>query len=143
MPSSRRDTYTVEPIGHVESPLVDPAAAPKQGYEGAPSAWLVFDNRVREALRELRVGDEVIVLTWLDRASRDVLRVHPRGDSRLPECGVFSTRSPHRPNPIGLHQVRISAIMDVVRVQVDALEALEGTPIVDLKPVLKRDCPVS
>jgi tRNA-Thr(GGU) m(6)t(6)A37 methyltransferase TsaA len=126
------------PVGRVESPLTDLATAPKQGDEGAPDAWLVFDAAVLEALDGIRPGDEVIVLTWLDRARRDVLRVHPRGDTSRPEQGVFGTRSPHRPNPIGLHRVRVVSI-DGNRVRVRNLEALDGTPIVDVKPVLSRD----
>jgi tRNA-Thr(GGU) m(6)t(6)A37 methyltransferase TsaA len=130
--------FEIVPIGRVESPLTDPASAPKQGDEGAPDAWLVFEPSVVEALDGLRPGDEVMVLTWLDRASRDVLRVHPRGDvSRAPQ-GVFSTRSPHRPNPVGLHRVEIVSV-DGGRVLVRNLEALDGTPIVDLKPVLSSD----
>jgi tRNA-Thr(GGU) m(6)t(6)A37 methyltransferase TsaA len=126
------------PIGTVESPLTDPASAPKQGDEGAPEATLVFDPAVGEALDGLSVGDEVIVLTWLDRARRDVLRVHPRGDRTRPEQGVFSTRSPHRPNPIGLHRVEITSI-DGRRVGARNLEAVDGTPILDVKPVLSAD----
>ena len=128
-------TYVVEPIGQVESPLVDRDSAPRQGDEGAPEAWLVFEPGVAEGLRDLRVGTQVLLLTWLDRARRDVLAVHPRGDLSRPETGVFSTRSPDRPNPIGLHRVAIVAI-DGVRVRVRDLEALDGTPIVDVKPVL-------
>ncbi|HEY7058863.1 MAG TPA: TrmO family methyltransferase, partial [Vicinamibacterales bacterium] len=97
--------YELAPVGRVESPLVDRAAAPKQGNEGSPEAWLVFDARFTEAFRDLRVGDEVIVLTWLDRAKRDVLVVRPRGNPANPLQGVFNTRSPDRPNPIGLHRV--------------------------------------
>src|SRR5512139_3843791 len=104
--------YVLNAIGRVESSLVDLAAAPRQGDEGAPDAWLVFDPAVRDGLRDLRPGADVIVLTWLDRASRDVLLVHPRGDVSRPEEGVFSTRSPHRPNPIGLHRVTIVAVED-------------------------------
>src|SRR5664279_1435332 len=126
--------YEVQPIGWVESPLVDLDAAPKQGDEGAPDAWLVFRPDVANGIRDLRPGTDVIVLTWLDRARRDVLAVHPRGDPGNPVRGVFSTRSPHRPNPIGLHQVHILAV-DGTRVQVRALEALDGTPVVDVKPV--------
>jgi tRNA-Thr(GGU) m(6)t(6)A37 methyltransferase TsaA len=100
----------ITPIGRVESPLTDPASAPNQGDEGAPDAWLVFEGEVLEALDGIRAGDEVIVLTWLDRARRDVLRVHPRGDVSRAQQGVFSTRSPHRPNPIGLHRVEIVSI---------------------------------
>jgi tRNA-Thr(GGU) m(6)t(6)A37 methyltransferase TsaA len=127
--------YVLRPVGRVESPLVDRHTAPKQGDEGAPEAWIVFDESVRDALRDLRVGEDVLVLTWLDRASRDVLLVRPRGDATRPETGVFSTRSPDRPNPIGLHRVEIAAV-DGLRVRVRNLEALDGTPVVDVKPVL-------
>ena len=127
--------YEIQPIGTVESPLVDGAAAPRQGDEGSPDAWLVFDPGVSEGIRDLQAGTEIIVLTWLDRARRDVLTVHPRGDARNPLTGVFSTRSPDRPNPIGLHRVRIESI-DGTRVRVRNLEALDGTPIVDVKPLL-------
>jgi tRNA-Thr(GGU) m(6)t(6)A37 methyltransferase TsaA len=122
-------------IGRVESPLRDPAAAPKQGNEGAPEAWLVFEESVAAGLADLRAGDEVLVLTWLDRAQRDVLVVHPRDDPSAPETGVFSTRSADRPNPIGIHRTMILAV-DGLRVLVAALEAVDGTPIVDVKPVL-------
>ena len=127
--------YAVRPIGHVESPLVDRDQAPKQGGEGSPEAWLVFDQTVDEGLGDLRTGTDVLLLTWLDRASRDVLAVHPRGDVNRPRTGVFSTRSPDRPNPIGLHRVTITEI-DGTRFKVSDLEALDGTPIVDVKPVL-------
>jgi tRNA-Thr(GGU) m(6)t(6)A37 methyltransferase TsaA len=127
--------YEVRPIGSVESPLVDPTTAPKQGFEGAPEAWLVFDPEVAEGIRDLAIGAEVFVLTWLHQARRDVLAVHPRDDPRNPETGVFSTRSQDRPNPIGLHRVQITAI-DGLRVLVRNLEAVDGTPIVDVKPVL-------
>jgi tRNA-Thr(GGU) m(6)t(6)A37 methyltransferase TsaA len=130
--------FEVVAIGRVESPLTDPASAPKQGDEGAPDAWLDFEHAVVEALDGVRAGDEVIVLTWLDRARRDVLRVHPRGDPSRAEQGVFSTRSEHRPNPIGLHRVEIASI-DGGRVRVRNLEALDGTPILDVKPVLSSD----
>lgn len=127
--------YVLHPIGRIESSLVDRDAAPRQGDEGAPDAWLAFDPAVREALRGLEVGSEILVLTWLDRARREVLVVHPRGDPHRPEQGVFSTRSPDRPNPVGLHRVPIVAI-DGLRVRVSNMEALDGTPIVDVKPVL-------
>jgi tRNA-Thr(GGU) m(6)t(6)A37 methyltransferase TsaA len=127
--------FEVVPIGEVESPLTDLASAPKQGHEGAPDAWLVFQPDVLEGLEGLRPGDRVIVLTWLDRARRDVLRVHPRDDPSNPMQGVFNTRSADRPNPIGLHDVEIASI-DGPRVRVRNLEALDGTPIVDVKPVL-------
>ena len=128
----------VTPIGKVESELIDPASAPKQGDEGAPDAWLVFEPAVVEALDGIRAGDEVIVLTWLHRAHRDVLRVHPRGDVSRAQQGVFSTRSPHRPNPIGLHRVEVVSI-DGARIRVRSLEAVDGTPILDVKPVLSSD----
>lgn len=131
-------TFEVRAIGRVESPLTDLGSAPRQGDEGAPEAWLVFEPEMLEGLRSLRPGDEAIVLTWLDRARRDVLSVHPRGDTSRPEEGVFSTRSPHRPNPIGLHRVEITAI-DGRRVRVRNLEVLAGTPIIDLKPILSGD----
>lgn len=123
-------------IGHVESPLIDPKLAPKQGSEGAPDAWLVFRPSFREALSDLKEGDEVIVLTWLDRADREVLKVHPRDDRSRALTGVFSTRSADRPNPIGLHRVRILSIVDELRFLVNALEAVNGTPILDVKPVI-------
>ena len=125
----------LRPVGRVESPLVDLAAAPLQGDEGAPEAWLAFDSTVADAMRDLAVGDQVVVLTWLDRARREVLTTHPRDDVTAPELGVFSTRSPDRPNPIGLHRVRIVAT-EGTRVRVEGLEAVDGTPILDVKPVL-------
>jgi tRNA-Thr(GGU) m(6)t(6)A37 methyltransferase TsaA len=132
------NSYEVKVIGSVESSLTDPASAPRQPDEGAPEAWLVFEPSVREALEGLQPGDKAIALTWLHRADRDLLRVHPRGDESRPQQGVFSTRSPHRPNPIGLHSVEIVSIAGV-RVRVRNLEAIDGTPIIDLKPVLSSD----
>ena len=126
------------PIGRVESPLSDVDAAPKQGDEGAPDAWLVFDPAVSEALTDLEAGHEIIVLTWLDRANRDTLQVHPRDDVSRPKTGVFSTRSQDRPNPIGLHRVEVAEI-DGLRVRVLGLEAIDGTAILDVKPVLSAD----
>jgi tRNA-Thr(GGU) m(6)t(6)A37 methyltransferase TsaA len=125
-------------IGIVESSLNDPLAAPRQADEGAPEAWLVFDPQVIEGLRGIQPADEVIVITWLDRARRDVLSVHPRGDASRGLQGVFGTRSPHRPNPIGLHRVEITAISGH-RIRVAHLEALNGTPIIDIKPVLEDE----
>jgi tRNA-Thr(GGU) m(6)t(6)A37 methyltransferase TsaA len=130
--------FELRSIGSVESSLTTVEEAPRQADEGAPDAWLVFEPEIREALRGLRVGQEVIVITWLDRARRDILSVHPRGDSSRPIEGVFTTRSPHRPNPIGLHEVEITAI-DGLRVRVRNLEAIHGTPIVDLKPTLNEE----
>jgi tRNA-Thr(GGU) m(6)t(6)A37 methyltransferase TsaA len=125
-------------IGSVESPLLDAALAPKQGSEGAPEAWVVLDERFAPALDGLGAGDEVFVLTWLHESDRDVLRVHPRDDPANPERGVFSTRSADRPNPVGLHRVRIDAI-EGLRMRVRNLEALNGTPVVDIKPVIAAD----
>jgi len=125
----------LRPIGRVESPLLERADAPRQGDEGSPAAFLIFDEAMRAGIRDLAVGSDALVLTWFDRASREVLLVHPRGDRARPATGVFSTRSPDRPNPIGLHRVTIIAI-DGLRVQVQNLEALNGTPILDLKPIL-------
>jgi len=127
--------YELQPIGWVESSLVDRDTAPRQGNEGAPDAWLVFDSEVLTGLHDLEVGSEIILLTWLHRARRDVLTVHPRDDLNRPLCGVFSTRSSDRPNPIGLHTVQILAV-NGARVHVRPLEAIDGTPIVDMKPVL-------
>jgi tRNA-Thr(GGU) m(6)t(6)A37 methyltransferase TsaA len=115
--------------------LTERAQAPKQADEGAPEAWLVFIPEVADGLLDLVAGAEVLVLTWLDRADRSVLRVHPRGDKTRPETGVFATRAPDRPNPVGLHRVEIVEI-DGLRVRVRSLEALDGTPIVDVKPML-------
>jgi tRNA-Thr(GGU) m(6)t(6)A37 methyltransferase TsaA len=128
--------YEVFPIGKVESSLVDRTTAPKQGDEGSPEAWLVFEERVADGLRDVVPGAELLLLTWLDRAARDVLLVHPRGDVNRPQTGVFSTRSPDRPNPIGLHRVTVLAV-EGLRMRVADLEALDGTPIVDVKPVLE------
>ena len=130
--------FKVRAIGRVESSLVDCATAPPQADEGAPEAWLVFDADVVEGLRDLRAGSEVIVITWLDRARRDVLSVHPRGDTSRPMEGVFSTRAPDRPNPIGLHRVEIAEIKGH-RIRVHSLDAVDDTPIIDLKPVLAAD----
>ncbi|MEV4314251.1 tRNA (N6-threonylcarbamoyladenosine(37)-N6)-methyltransferase TrmO [Actinocrispum sp. NPDC049592] len=125
-------------IGRVESPLTDLDQAPKQGDEGAPDSVLVFDPEVLTGIKDFEVGAHVLVLTWLDRADRDVLAVHPRSDPDRPVTGVFSTRSPARPNPIGLHRVEITSI-DGPRVGVRDLEALDGTPIIDVKPVLSKE----
>lgn len=127
--------YQVVPIGWVESSLTDRAQAPRQGDEGAPSAWLVFEPRVADGIGDLAVGTDIIVLTWLDRADREVLVTRPRDDPARPPTGVFSTRSPDRPNPIGLHRAEILAI-DGLRVLVQPLEALDQTPVIDVKPVL-------
>ncbi|MFD2079630.1 tRNA-Thr(GGU) m(6)t(6)A37 methyltransferase TsaA [Actinopolymorpha cephalotaxi] len=133
--NERSGQFAVRQIGRVESPLRDPASAPRQGDEGAPEATIVFAPEVEDGLRDLRPGADVLVLTWLHLADRDVLAVHPRGDESRPLTGVFSTRSPDRPNPIGLHRVRVLAV-DGTRIRVAGLEALDGTPVLDVKPVL-------
>ncbi len=130
--------FELTQIGTVESPLTDLGSAPRQADEGAPDAWLIFVPAVLEGLEGLHVGEEVFVFTWLHRARRDLLRVHPRDDTSRPQQGVFNTRSSDRPNPIGLHRVEILAI-DRTRLKVRNLEAVDGTPIIDVKPTLNRD----
>jgi len=133
-PHIARPPIELRPIGVVRSTIADRANAPRQGREGAPDAWLEIDASLTTALDGLRVGDEVVVITWLHLADRETQRVHPRNDlSRL--CGVFATRSPDRPNPLGLHRVTVRAI-DATRLQVGPIEAIDGTPIVDLKIAL-------
>ena len=126
---------TVAPIGVVRSTLVDVALAPKQGDEGAPEAWIDIDPAHAVGIRDLRVGVEVLVLTWLDRADRSVLLVRPRDDLDAPLTGVFSTRSADRPNPIGIHRVRLLRV-DGTSLLVTDLEAVDGTPVLDIKPLL-------
>jgi tRNA-Thr(GGU) m(6)t(6)A37 methyltransferase TsaA len=130
--------FEVTPIGRVESPLTDRTGAPRQGDEGAPDAWLVFAPEVAAGLQGLEAGATVLLFTWFHEAERDVLEVYPRGNVARGLRGVFSTRSPDRPNPIGLHRVEILAI-DGLRFHVRHLEAIDGTPIVDVKPLLHRD----
>ena len=129
-------TIDLEPIGTVRSILRTRAQAPRQAHEGAPEAWIELEPRFAPGLRDLAAGDAIFVLTWLDRSRRDVLAVHPRGDLSVPEQGVFSTRSPDRPNPIGLHRTTVVAV-EPARLRVAELEALDGTPVLDLKPVLQ------
>ena len=130
-------TITLSPIGWVRSELHARAAAPMQGYEGAPDAWLEIEPDFLPGLERVAVGDELVLLTWLHQARRDVLRVHPRSDPSKPLTGVFATRSPDRPNPIGLHRVRVLEL-ERARLRVGPLEAIDGTPVVDIKPVLER-----
>ena len=132
-------TYQVQPVGWVESPLTDRDAAPKQGDDGAPLARIMYRPELREAAADLRVGDEVLVLTWLHLSRRDVLSCHPRDDLTQPRRGVFSTRSSDRPNPIGLHAVTIVSIEEN-GITVRNLEAIDGTPVLDVKPVLRTTC---
>ena len=130
--------YLVRPVGWVESSLVDRRVAPKQGDQGAPDAWLVFEEGFRAGLSELKVGMQILVFTWLHQARRDILRVHPQDDPANPETGVFATRSADRPNPIGLHRVEILKVRGT-RLRVSQLEAVDGTPILDVKPVLRDE----
>lgn len=130
---------TLTPIGRVESSLVDREHAPKQGYEGAPEARLIFDEAVEPALSDVRVGTNILVLTWLHQGNRETLRVHPRDDPDAPLTGVFSTRSQDRPNPIGIHRVRVLQIESPTVLTVADLEAFDGTPILDVKAVLARE----
>ena len=135
----RSPMYTVEPIGFIRSRLTQLEEAPRQGDEGAPDAWLELTPSASPGLMGIQPGDELIVLTWLHLAERDVLQVHPRGDINRPLTGVFATRSPDRPNPIGLHRVSVLEVAEVERkLRVASLEAIDGTPIVDIKPVLAR-----
>ena len=129
--------YTIAPIGIIRSPLVNRETAPRQGYEGAPEAWLEVFTAVADGLRGLYVGDEIILLTWLHRSERGVLQVRPRGEYDTPLTGVFATRSPDRPNPIGLHRVTVLEI-DGQRLKIAPIEAIDGTPVIDIKPVLSR-----
>ena len=126
----------LRPIGVIRSDLASLADAPMQGFEGAPDAWLEVDPSLATALEGIEVGDELIVITWFHRADRTVLQTRPRSDPRNPMTGVFATRSPDRPNPLGLHPVTVRAI-DGHRLRIGPIEAIDGTPVVDLKPVLK------
>lgn len=130
-------SYTIEPIGVIRSDLTNRATAPHQGYEGAPDAWLELYSTMAAGLAGIAVGDEIILITWLHKAHRDIVQVHPRRDTNRPLAGVFATRSPDRPNPLGLHRVTVLEIKGN-RLHVGPLEAIDGTPIVDIKPVLRR-----
>lgn len=134
---SSSKSYLLKPVGFIESVLKNRREAPKQGNEGAPDAWIRIVASVARALKGIAPGQEVYVVTWLHEARRDVLRVHPRSDKNRPLTGVFATRSPDRPNPLGLHRVRVLE-MAGNRIKVGPLEAIDGTPVVDIKPVL---CP--
>jgi tRNA-Thr(GGU) m(6)t(6)A37 methyltransferase TsaA len=133
----KESSYTLEPIGLIRSALKCRKNAPRQGAEGAPDAWLEISCRFAGALSGINVGEEIIVLTWFHQARRDVLKVHPRGNKRAPLTGVFATRSPDRPNPIGLHRVTVQKIVGN-RYRIGPIEAIDGTPVVDIKPMLQR-----
>ncbi len=134
-PPAMSERETLRPIGVLSSEIKTAEEAPRQGKEGAPDAWLDVHAWAADALDGLRVGDEVLVITWFDRARRDVLRVHPRDDPKTPLTGVFATRSPDRPNPLGLHPVTVRSI-EGTRLRVGPIEAFDGTPVVDIKPVI-------
>lgn len=127
--------YSLSPIGYIRSPLKSTHRAPRQGSEGAPDAWLEIDPRYSAALKGIAAGDELIVITWLHLANREVLEVHPRGDMNNPLTGVFATRSPARPNPLGLHRVTVREISGTTLL-IGPIEAVDGTPVVDLKSIL-------
>jgi tRNA-Thr(GGU) m(6)t(6)A37 methyltransferase TsaA len=131
----RETDYSLSPIGFLHSPLKERGEAPNQGREGAPAAWLEVNASVAAGLEGIAVGDELIVITWLHQAQRDILKTHPRNDETVPLVGVFATRSPDRPNPLGLHRVTVLSIA-AERIQVGPIEAIDGTPVVDIKPVL-------
>lgn len=131
--------YSVTPVGFVRSGLKKRKNAPRQGYFGAPEAWVEIVPRFANCLERIAAGDEVILLTWLHQARRNVMKVHPGRDMSNPLTGVFWTRSPDRPNPIGLHRVKILE-RDGLRLRVGPLEAIDGTPVADIKPVLAKSC---
>jgi tRNA-Thr(GGU) m(6)t(6)A37 methyltransferase TsaA len=131
----KREEYLLHAIGHIRSTLRDLDEAPRQGSEGAPDAWLEVNPTFQRALMGMAPGDEVIVLTWFHLADRDVLEVHPRSDPEIPLAGVFATRSPDRPNPVGLHRVTVREIAGT-RLRIGPIEAIDGTPVIDVKPVL-------
>jgi tRNA-Thr(GGU) m(6)t(6)A37 methyltransferase TsaA len=130
-----REEYSPHPIGRISSRLRALDEAPRQGSEGAPDAWLEVNPPFARGLFGIATGDEIIVITWLHRADRDVLEVHPRGDPEIPLAGVFATRSPHRPNPLGLHRVTVRDI-SATRLLIGPIEAINGAPVIDIKPVL-------
>lgn len=129
-------TFSIEPIGVIRSVIKDRSEAPKQGSEGAPNAILDMNPRYMDGLDRIQVGDEIIVITWLHSAHRDVLKVHPRGEPSNPLTGVFSTRSPDRPNPLGLHRVKVLEI-NLGRLRIGPIEAIDGTPVIDIKPIVE------
>ena len=130
--------FSFEQIGVVRSDLKSTRSAPKQGSEGAPDAWLEIERAYEEGLYGIAPGMQIIVITWLHKASRRMLKVHPRGDRTLPLTGVFSTRSPHRPNPLGIHRVTVLQVSGL-RLKVGPLEAVDGTPVVDIKSAMHRE----
>ena len=132
------ERFVLHPVAYVRSRLRSVDDAPRQGEEGAPDAWLEVKPEFRRALHGVANGDELFVITWLHRADRDVLEVHPRNDPRIPLTGVFATRSPHRPNPLGLHRVTVREVNDT-RLRIGPIEAVDGTPVVDVKVLLASE----
>lgn len=132
---SDKPDYRLQPVGYIQSTIATREDAPRQGYEGAPDAWIIIDEKAKLAMDGLTTGDDIILITWFHKSKRDVLQVHPRGDINNPITGVFATRSPDRPNPLGLHRVKVLEIKGN-KLKVGPLEAIDGTPVVDIKPVL-------
>ena len=130
-------SYTIKPIGVIRSELRNRQAAPLQGYEGAPDAWLEVNSTVTEGLEGITEGKEIVLITWFHKAYRDILKLHPRGDKDRSLTGVFTTRSPDRPNPLGLHRVTVLKIAGN-RLKVGPIEAIDGTPVVDINPVIPQ-----
>jgi tRNA-Thr(GGU) m(6)t(6)A37 methyltransferase TsaA len=131
--------YLLNPVGYVRSSLKQRKNAPRQGYLGAPDAWLEIAPAFRKCLEGIAGGDEIILITWLHQARRNIMKVHPQSDKNIPLTGVFATRSPDRPNPVGLHRVKVLEVQGK-RLKVGPLEAIDGTPVVDIKPVLSKKC---
>jgi tRNA-Thr(GGU) m(6)t(6)A37 methyltransferase TsaA len=136
----KRFSYSIEPVGFVRSSLTQLEDSPMQGDEGAPDAWLELSEQAAPGLAGIKPGDELFILTWLHLSERNVLQVHPRGDAHRPLTGVFATRSPDRPNPIGLHRVSVLEVAEA-QIRVAPLEAIDGTPLIDIKPVLSGSNP--
>lgn len=131
-------SYSINPSGFIRSELKNRDEAPRQGDEGAPNAWIEVNDEFVQGLEGIEPGQQLIIITWLHEAHRDVLKVHPRGDKNSPLIGVFATRSPDRPNPLGLHRVTVKRIV-ANRINVGPIEAIDGTPVVDIKPVITSD----
>jgi tRNA-Thr(GGU) m(6)t(6)A37 methyltransferase TsaA len=134
-PSFAEQSFLVKPVGYIRSSLMHREEAPLQGDEGAPAAWVEIQPAFVAALEGIEKDDELLLLTWLHEAERDILQVHPRGRKENPVTGVFATRSPSRPNPVGIHRVSVLKV-EGTRIQVGPLEAIDGTPVIDIKPVL-------
>jgi len=134
-----KNDFTLKPVGKIRSELKKRKNAPRQGYLGAPDAWVVIGGKFAKCLEGIAIGDDVILITWLHEGRRSVMKVHPGADKNNPLMGVFATRSPDRPNPLGLHRVKVLEI-EGLRLKVGPLEAIDGTPVMDIKPVLAKSC---